>query len=419
MLSIAALVTDVAIDKFAVVEADKNGAQALAAAHVLSLARGFLLSLVLVAGAPMVAALFGVPQFEASFAYAGLVPFVSSFAHLGIKQVQRHYDYAPETWSLLLSNLVSICVLLVAVWLLRDHRAIVVSFLIEAIAYVFASHWLARTRYHLKPSRALMRKALVFGIPLMLNGIGLALIAQFDRALVGHWFGVDVLASYSVLLSISVVPISLILRVFGTLSLSFILSKISNGRLASDQYAALVFLFSILAVVYSLFVALTLDWATPLIFGRTFGVSLGIHLLLTIIVFLRLQRGGAPTSLFLATGRTRELALLNLSAAFGLLLGYALLFWSLRLETLLFGLAIGDIASLLLFFFVSSTIVSLNRSCLIIDFGAAVVVLAIVLGMLAYHPDVTVVARMTLFAIGIVAVALQVAIGLGNHRAVL
>lgn len=83
MLGIASLVTDVAIEKFAVIEADENGTEALAAAHMLSLLRGALLSLVLVASAPTMAALFGVPQSGGSFALAALVPFIASFAHLG------------------------------------------------------------------------------------------------------------------------------------------------------------------------------------------------------------------------------------------------------------------------------------------------------------------------------------------------
>ena len=417
MLGIASLVTDVAIDKFALIEADESGNEALAAAHMLSLIRGSVLAVVLVVSAPVTAALFGVPQFGSSFALAALVPLISSFSHLGIKQVQRHYDFAPETWSMLISNVTAICALLIGVSIFGDHRAIVISFLTESISYVIASHLLARSRYHLKASRELIGKALAFGIPLMLNGIALACMQQFDRALVGHWFGVDMLAKYSVLLSIAVMPISLILRVFGTMSLSFILSNISKkGFLTSDQYGTLVFLFAVLAVLYSLLVALTLDWATPLIFGRSFDVSLSIHLLLTAIVFLRLQRGGAPTNLLLAFGRTRELALLNLSAGTGLALAVAFLWWSPRFEALLLGLAAGDLLSFLLLFFVSSAIVSRSKSQLIKDLSTAFGVLAVILGMLAYDPAITLVARMTLLGLGAVGVAVQFAVGLWNHQ---
>jgi O-antigen/teichoic acid export membrane protein len=416
MLGTAALVTDVALDKFTVIQADENGQNALSAGHLLSVIRGVLISLILVAGAPAIAELFGVRQFWRSFAVAALVPLIGSFAHLGIKQVQRHYDYVPETWSIVISNLTAVCALPVAILIVGDHRAIVASFLIEVCCYVFASHLLARTRYSLSASREMVRKALLFGIPLMLNGIGLAIITQFDRALVGNWFGVDMLAKYSVLLSVSVVPISLVLRVFGALSLSFILAKSSKGLLVTDRYNTLIFLFGALAVLYSLFVALTLDWITPLVFGHSFHVDLSIHLLLIAIVFLRLQRGGAPTNLLLATGRTRELALLNLSTAFGLVLAIALLFLSPRVEMLLWGLAVGDLLSFVLFLFASSAIVLLNRYLWISDLGIAFGVLAIILGMLAYQPDINLVARMVMFCVGMAGAALQVAVGMWAHR---
>jgi O-antigen/teichoic acid export membrane protein len=416
MLGIASLVTDVAIDKFAIIEADESGREALAAAHMLSLVRGALLSLVLAACAPATATLFGVPEFAGSFALAALVPFIASFVHLGIKQVQRHYDYLPETWCLALSNVASICALLLAISIFRDHRAVVVSFLVEAAAYVSASHLLAKTPYRLFASLTLIRRALSFGIPLMLNGIGLALMAQFDRALVGNWFGVEMLAKYSVLLSVSVVPISLVLRVFGTMSLSFILSNLSKGALGSNQYGSLVYFFAVLATMYSLFIALTLDWATPLIFGPSFNVALSIHLLLTAIAFLRLQRGGAPTNMLLAIGRTKELALLTLSAGTGLVLAFVFLHFSPHFVTLLLGLVAGDAISFLLFFFASSVIVSIRKSHSIIDLGTALAVLAVILGMLAYNPEVNVVARMTLLAVGTVAIALQVIVGFWLHR---
>jgi O-antigen/teichoic acid export membrane protein len=416
MLGIASLVTDVAIDKFAMIEADESGGEALAAVHMLSLARGALLSLVLVAGAPATAALFNVPQFAGSFAVAALTPFVSSFVHLGIKQVQRHYDYKPETWSLVLSNVAGIGTLLVAISIFGDHRAIVASFLMEGVIYAFISHLLVPTPYRLKANRELIRKALAFGIPLMFNGLGLALLAQFDRALVGRWFGVDMLAKYSVWLSISVVPISLVFRVFGTLSLSFILSRVSKGDFSSGDYRSLVFFFAILSVLYSLLVALTLDWAAPAIFGPSFKVDPGVHLLLTAIVFLRLQRGGAPTNLLLATGRTRELAILNLSGGIGLGLAIAFLYWSPRFEMLLLGLMIGDVFSLTLSYFVASAIINTNKSDLIIDLGTAIMVLAIILGMLSYYPEFDLARRIALLGVGMTAVGVQIALGFWIQR---
>ena len=416
MLGIASLVTDVSLDKFAVVEADGEGIEALSASHLLSLARGVILALVLAATAPAAAAMFGVPQFAGSFALATLVPLIASFAHLGIKQVQRYHNYAPDTIALFFSNVVAFFSLLPAIWIFGDHRAIIASFVAESGSYVLASHILAKSSYQLSAKRATLWRALSFGIPLLFNGVALAVMAQFDRALVGHWFGVDTLAKYAVILSMSVMPISLILRVFGTMSLSYILAKRTTESFDTEQYSILVFLFAVLATSYALLVALTLDWITPLIFGHSFTVSTPVHLIITALVFFRLQRGGAPTNLLLATGRTSELAFLNISAGVGFALAFVFVHWSRHLELMLLGILIGDLLSYFLLFFLSSTSKGGPKHLILIDIACAFGVLGITLAALSFDPEANLVSRTILFCLGTTGICAQVAAGLWTRR---
>ena len=294
VLGTAALATDVALDKFTVVH---EGPQSLAAAHALSLVRGALLAFVLAAAAPATATLFGVPQFAGSFAVAAFVPLVGSCAHLGIKQIQRNYEYGPETVAFLFANVGALLVLILALSIFRDHRAIVAGFLAESVIYTITSHLFARSPYRLRSDQQMLRAALSFGVPLMLNGIGLAAMAGVDRALVGHWFGVALLASYAVILSLSVTPLSLALRVFGTLTMSYMLSaKKESDLIPAHNYNFIVFFFGILATLYALLVASTIDILTPLIFSHKYIVAPGVHVLITMIVFLRFQCAGAPTA---------------------------------------------------------------------------------------------------------------------------
>ena len=50
--------------------------------------------------------------------------------------------------------------------------------------------------------------------------------------------------------------------------------------------------FSIVGVAYSLFLALSTDVLTPLIFGARYVISLPIHTIICIIAIFRLLRGG-------------------------------------------------------------------------------------------------------------------------------
>jgi len=397
------------------VSPEKN--RALAPAHMLSVMRGAVLAVVLFAGAPSAAALFGVPQFAGSFAFGGIIVLVESFAHLSIKQAQRDYDYGREALAQLLSNLTGFVAVIPAVYVFADHRAILASFVVGSGVYAVSSHVLARTPYRLRSDWAMFRAALLFGVPLTLNGLGLAIIAQLDRAMVGHWFGVDVLATYAVILSISVLPVSLIHRVFGTMGLSFLISKKTEALVRAEYYSALVFVFAILATAYTLFIVLTLDVLTPIVFGPAFSVEPGVHVMIAAIVFLRLQMGGAPTNLLLATGRTRQLALLNLSSGFGLVcaIGFVQL-WG-GFESLLFGLLIGDIIRFPLFYLISSRATTLGGPPILLDLAIAILVSTVIAGMLAWSPEFMWTTRAIIFTVGAIAIGMQLAYGFHRHSA--
>ena len=116
----------------------------------------------------------------------------------------------------------------------------------------------------------------------------------------------------------------------------------------------LTFFSSLIGAGYALTVALTLDWLTPLVFGPSYQVAEGVHVILVAIVYLRVMRGTAPTMFFLVTGKTGELAFLNLISGIGIVIAFCLLHYWLSLETVLFSLLIGDLLGLIVMVFVSS-----------------------------------------------------------------
>lgn len=411
MLGTAGLVTDISFDKYVVLRGGEGGAQALAAVHVLSLVRGALLTLVLVLLAPSIAAFFGVRQFSESFAIAGLVPFLASFSHLGIKQVQRDHNYAPETVAQLFAHLIAVASVILAVHLFGDHRAMVASFLTEAVVYAAISHILARVPYQVRPDRATFRSALSFGFPLMLNGLGLAAMAQLDRALVGSTLGLQILGTYAVILNLSTLPISIITRVVGTMALSYLIAREDSQLVKNDRYSLLVFFSALLSVMYSLFVAVTLDILAPFIFGPVYGVTPSVHLLIVAIVFFRLQRYCAPTAQLIALGKTGRLAIINLSAGLGV--GLAAIFvvvfhWS-SLESILFGLLLGDLIAFVLSFL-------RPRAGVVRDLFISIAAFTMIFGTLAWKPEITWQARGILFLVGLLGVSIQLAFGVYARR---
>ena len=401
VLGLGGLVTDVALDRFVII----NGStQALSTAHMLAIANSLLLAAALVVAAPVAARLFGVANFAGSFALAAGFSAVGGFAHLGIKQIQRNYIYGPDSIAQVVANLVAIVALFLAATVLRNHRAIIISFAVQLVVYVILSHVLARTPYQLSCDKPTLRQALSFGLPLTLNGVGLAIMSQLDRVLVGYWFGVRELALYAVIFSMSVVPTHLIVSVFSGPSFSFLLSGGGTPSDRSERYRLLLGFYSILTSLYAFWMVLALDILTPLIFGPSFTISPAAHILFILIACFRLQRSGAPTTLLLASGRTKQLALLNLSSGFGLMIAFTCIAIWPRLESMLIGIAIGEFISFTIFF--TSLEKAITRG-LLIDLVTAFAVPAAMAAALAWNPAVTWRARGILFLIGLIAVSAQ------------
>ena len=400
VLGLGWLVTDVALDRFVMIAEEPR---ALATAHLLAIINHAILAATLAVAAPAFAIAFGVPEFVESFRLVALIALINGFTHFGVKQIQRNYKYGPEAIARVSSSITGLGALFIFALTLRDHRAILASLAIQGSVYVILSHILVRPTYRVAYDRVMLSQALSFGLPLTLNGIGLAIMSQLDRVLVGYWFGVALLGSYTVMTSMSFVPANLIGGVLSPPSFSFLLSESSDPAAQSNRYALLLACYSVVAGMYACWIALTLDVLVPLVFGPDFQVSPEAHVLLMLIACFRILRSGAPTTLLLTTGRTKHLAALNLSSGMGLLAAAVGLLVSPRLETFLVGLAVGDFLSFLLFL-ISARAVAARLSGLAADLLCALSIPVLMALNLTLSPAPTWQSRGILLAVGCVGV---------------
>lgn len=343
LMGIAELSTDLALDRFLILRAGRDDGDVLAAAHRLSVMRGAVLAIVIFVAAPWIAQFLGAPDHVWSFrAVAGII-LLHSGTHFEMKQIQQDFRYAPDALAYIITHVTVFMAVYPAARLLGDHRAVLVLLAIEAVIFVAVSHLVARRPYTLAcRNPGLLRAALAYGLPLSLNGIGLAAMGQLDRAVVSHWFGVESLAFYTVILNFTVIPISAIQRILGQLGMSF-LARAHSDRIATMRVAlALAWAYALAAGFYALFIAATLNVLAPLLFGALYTVSPLFHGLVVLVVWTRLCRG-APTLLLLSSGATRRLMLSNLVAAIWLVFVVALLPLLPRLETVLACVLIGDV----------------------------------------------------------------------------
>ena len=114
----------------------------------------------------------------------------------------------------------------------------------------------------------------------------------------------------------------------------------------------------------------------------------------------------------MASSRTRELSILSLSSAFSLLIAFALIHWWPSFEAVLLGLLIGDIIRLPFFFVIASKGTEWGNSVFLNDLFVSCLVLAVIVGLLVWNPELTWAARGAIFCTGMVGIAVQLTYGL-------
>ena len=183
-----------------------------------------------------------------------------------------------------------------------------------------------------------------------------------------------------------------------------------------DDYLLLVFLWGAIATAYVLFIAITFDVLTPLIFGPHFNINPLVHMLIMVVAFCQVAKGAAITYL-LATERTARLSLLTLSGGLGLILAFILIHWWPTLEIVLVGTAAGDLLSYALFYIASSAWLESQNCAILVDTVSALAVLAAITFTFGMRPELTLEARCTVLGVGLLAIILQLTFGVRPHKA--
>jgi PST family polysaccharide transporter len=344
VIATAELISEVGLNHIVLIKFGTEGRRFLAAAHLMQLIRGFLISAALAGLSVPIASFFGVPDLWKSFLSAASIPLMRSFYHLGVYQAQRDYDYRPYAICVGVSTLGALAVAVLLVRWIPDHRIIILSLGCEAFFAVTLSHVFAPIRYEYRAAVKVVREVLIYGLPLTVNGLALALISQADRILVAGTLGVETLALYAVVIGLAQTPISPIFEVLGTVGMSIMVRSQSNPDKQIASFVWLAWIFSLTAFMYAVSVGLMLDVFAPLIYGPHYTVPESWRVLITVTVFLATYRG-APTVLLLTLGHTVKLAAANGAVGAGIVAAAVLINFYHNAEAVLIGKLFGDLMS--------------------------------------------------------------------------
>jgi O-antigen/teichoic acid export membrane protein len=337
------LITDIAVHRFVLATPRGEYKDALSGAHGLSVIRGTAAGILAVAAAPGLAYLMSIPAGWTSFAWLGLAIFIRSFEHFELRVAERDYRYSAQLWMNVLSNSLSLATMVGTWFYFHDHVIFITMLFAQNISYVAASHLLATTPYSVSFRSTYFYKAVRFAYPLVLSGIGLAVVSQGDRLLVGSVLDVPTLGIYSVLILTITVPAGAVTQVFSSLALAGLHNASNDNKRTERTLHLYTRIMLILGGCAAFGLLALMNILVPLVFGARFAVSNGIVAMLALVSFFSLARAEPTTSVLLINHRTRALAALSLSSIVGLVVAASLATWYASLYTILAGRLIGEV----------------------------------------------------------------------------
>jgi len=342
------LITDIAITNFVFSSPRSVYAEAVAGAHAVSMVRGFCVGcFVLLASMPVACTLAACVDWP-SFAWLALATFIQSFGHLEIRvNASRDYRYWPPAIASIASHGSGLLALALIAYEFGNHYAYIAYLLVQAPVYVLMTHLLASSRYSVNYRTPFVRKALVFGLPLLLNGVGLAIMSQGDRWIVGSLLGLPLLGLYSLITLAAFVPLTGLYKIMSPIQFA----GLHNARIETGEYDARLKLYSravpVVAAAFAVCIIAVYGELIPAVFGKRFIVSESMIFLLALVVYVRIIRTDPQTSLLFNAQNTRKLAIAGQAPFIGLFVTAGLVIIHPTLEAVLVGSLVGEIAGLL------------------------------------------------------------------------
>jgi O-antigen/teichoic acid export membrane protein len=303
--------------------------------HLVIACRGMLSAAVLLVLASPVSLLFGVPQARWAFYWIAAIPLLRGFAHLDLSRFQRNMRFTPQiAVDSISSLLVTVLAWPLAAWL-RNYAAMLWLLLLQAAFYAIGSHVVAERPYVWTRRRDYVRRFLVFGWPLLINGLLMYGILQGDRFVIGvsgrvfpqSTFTLTDLGIYSVAFAVTMAPSTL----FTNIANSLFLPVLARAQAAPEQfvrrYMACAQILAFAAAVIAIPFIVAGHWIVPLVYGPKYsaagafigwlGAMWGTRVFRTAPTQAALALGDSRNSMIANTARTTALIGVLIAAATG------------------------------------------------------------------------------------------------------
>ncbi len=324
-ITLLEMISNLGVDLLLVQAKDGDDPILQGTAHFYQVIRGFSIGLIIFASAPIITWLFKTPEAEWAFRLLALVPVLRGFMHLDWKRLQREMKYESAVFvELIPQAIITFAAYPLAVYL-GDYSTILWLVLMQAGVSLLVSHLFAQRTYQLNWDREYAIRLLVFGWPLLINGLLIFAALQGDRLIIGTFYSMSQLGVYSVAFSLVLVLVFSLTKMSTSLFLPLLAKVQDQHVIFIKRYVITVQLLAIVGGVVALPFVTSGGELIVFIFGKQYIDAMAIAPWLGALLLARIFRL-APTVASLALGDTKNSMYANLFRLIGVF-GALLVAW--------------------------------------------------------------------------------------------
>ncbi|PIB26772.1 hypothetical protein BFP76_10995 [Amylibacter kogurei] len=247
------------------------------------LLRSVLSALVLFFSAGFIANYLEVPEIAWAYRVLALLPLIYGFYHFDVYRMQRRMNYVPEILSHTSSAFFAVIVILPLYYMFGDFRVMLFSILLQDIVMVAASHYLAERPYRITLDKALIKRALLFGWPLLINNILMIGVFHGEKIIVVGEFGIASFALIALGYTLTQAPTQLLSKTVT----SFFVPQLSSRKNQDDEFSHMSMAFFqcqfILATCFVLGVVVVGPFMLVLLFGDKYAELIPLFIWLALL----------------------------------------------------------------------------------------------------------------------------------------
>jgi len=289
----------------------------ISTAWIVSVFRGILISLIILALAPFIATFFDSPNAFNLIRFASLIPFVRGFINPSIVKFQKELQFNKEFWFRFLLFFVDTAFAISLGIITKSEYAFIWGMFIAAIIEVSISFFIVKPVPKVEFDFTKVKKVIARGKWITFAGIFEYLFQHLDDIVVGRLLGTAPLGLYQQAYRVSTLPISEVGEVFNKVTFPTY-TKISEDReRLKKAFLKVTSVISLLVIPFGLVLFFFAKEVVLILLGNNWLGAVGALKVLTIFGILKAISNSAYP-LFLSAKRQEIITLITLVGILGL-----------------------------------------------------------------------------------------------------